>query len=130
VLHRPYKDDAYLTLVHGVKFDMVIVNLYDFAATVADKKATHEQIVEKIDIGGPTLLRAAAKNHANCIPVCDPRQYPGLLRMFNEAGRLDPDVITLATREELSCAVFINTSAYDEAIKQYWQSYAFSNLPG
>jgi phosphoribosylaminoimidazolecarboxamide formyltransferase/IMP cyclohydrolase len=96
--------------------DLVVVNLYPFEQTVARAGATHEEIVENIDIGGPSLVRAAAKNHHDVAVLTSPAQYgPVLDEMKAHQGAL-----TLATRERLAAAAFARTAAYDAAIAAYF----------
>jgi phosphoribosylaminoimidazolecarboxamide formyltransferase/IMP cyclohydrolase len=95
--------------------DLVVVNLYPFEQTVAKKDVTLEQAIENIDIGGPSMLRSAAKNHKWVTVVCDPADYPVVL------GELDEHEgdTSLATRERLACKVFLRTSSYDAAIGNF-----------
>jgi phosphoribosylaminoimidazolecarboxamide formyltransferase/IMP cyclohydrolase len=73
---------------HGLEpIDLVAVNLYPFAETVARPEVTLAEALEQIDIGGPTLLRAAAKNFAAVIPLCDPADYAMVLEALRGAGR-------------------------------------------
>lgn len=90
--------------------DLVVVNLYPFRETVARAGVTLEEAVEQIDIGGPSLLRAAAKNHNRVIVVVDPSDYPAVLSELAEAG------VSLETRRRLALKVFRHTAAYDAAI--------------
>jgi len=92
--------------------DLVVVNLYPFEQTVAKKDVTLEEAIENIDIGGPSMLRSAAKNHRWVTVVCDPVDYPVVLA---EMGEHAGDT-TLATRERLACKVFQRTGSYDSAI--------------
>lgn len=98
---------------HGVDFiDLVVVNLYPFEATVRDGAATLEEAVEQIDIGGPALLRAAAKNFQAVGVVCDPARYPAILEeLQRQGGRL-----TEPTRRALAVEAFAHTAWYDSAI--------------
>jgi phosphoribosylaminoimidazolecarboxamide formyltransferase/IMP cyclohydrolase len=102
---------------HGIEpIDLVVVNLYPFEATVAKAGSTHEEIVENIDIGGPSLLRAAAKNYHDVAVVTSPAQYAAILaEMQGNDGSL-----SLATREALAAAAFARTAAYDQAIATYF----------
>jgi phosphoribosylaminoimidazolecarboxamide formyltransferase/IMP cyclohydrolase len=96
--------------------DLVVCNLYPFEATVARAGSTHEEIVENIDIGGPTMVRAAAKNYHDVAILTDPCQYASIaaeLRTGNGA-------LGLATRERLAAAAFARTAAYDRAISAYF----------
>ncbi|MEA5414175.1 bifunctional phosphoribosylaminoimidazolecarboxamide formyltransferase/IMP cyclohydrolase [Synechococcus sp. BA-132 BA5] len=90
--------------------DVVVVNLYPFRATVADPGVSWETAIENIDIGGPAMVRAAAKNHADVVVLTDPDQYPGFLDSL-AAGRVDA-----ALRRRLALAAFAHTAAYDAAI--------------
>ena len=93
-------------------FDLVVVNLYPFAETVA-AGGTFDEIIEKIDVGGPTMVRAAAKNFASVAVVVDPEGYP-IAAEAAEAGGF-----TLAERQELSTIAFTRTAEYDEAISDW-----------
>ncbi len=95
--------------------DLVAINLYPFEQTVAKKDVTLKEAIENIDIGGPSMLRSAAKNHKWVTVLCDPEDYDGVLQEMEEhAGDT-----TLATRERLACKVFLRTSNYDAAIGNY-----------
>ncbi len=101
---------------HGIKpIDLVVVNLYRFEEAVAKPGCTLEEAVENIDIGGPTLLRAAAKNYQSVAVVVDPADYPAILHEL----KAHKGATTLATRFHLARKVFQLTSAYDAAIYQY-----------
>jgi len=91
--------------------ELVAVNLYPFERTAAAKSVTLPEVVEQIDIGGPCLLRAAAKNYERVTVVCDPRDYEAVLWHLAKEGRV-PD----ATRFELALKAFAHTAAYDAAI--------------
>ncbi|WP_040282967.1 bifunctional phosphoribosylaminoimidazolecarboxamide formyltransferase/IMP cyclohydrolase [Tessaracoccus massiliensis] len=93
-------------------FDLVITNLYPFAATVASG-ASQDECIEQIDIGGPTMVRAAAKNHASVAVITSAEQYP-MLRAALTAGGL-----TLAQRRELAAAAFVHTANYDVAVASW-----------
>ncbi|MDR2714660.1 MAG: bifunctional phosphoribosylaminoimidazolecarboxamide formyltransferase/IMP cyclohydrolase [Coriobacteriales bacterium] len=92
--------------------DMVVVNLYAFEATVAKKGVTFAEAIENIDIGGPSMLRSAAKNHASVAVVTNPTSYDAVL---NEM-RSNKGALTAPTRQRLALEVFQLTSAYDNAI--------------
>jgi len=94
--------------------DLVVVNLYPFQATVADPDCTLENAIENIDIGGPTLLRAAAKNHAGVAVVVDPADYAGVLEEIRTGGG-----VAETTRFALAKKVFAHTAGYDGAIANY-----------
>jgi phosphoribosylaminoimidazolecarboxamide formyltransferase/IMP cyclohydrolase len=94
--------------------DLLVVNLYPFQATVADPDCRFEDAIENIDIGGPTMLRAAAKNHAGVVVVVDPADYPELLQHLQVGGNV-PDGVKF----HLARKVFAHTAAYDGAIANY-----------
>jgi phosphoribosylaminoimidazolecarboxamide formyltransferase / IMP cyclohydrolase len=93
--------------------DIVVVNLYPFEATVARPGVDVAEAVENIDIGGPTMVRASAKNHASVVIVVDPQQYPAILEELRQGGP------TPERRLELARAAFAHTAAYDSAIAGY-----------
>ncbi len=97
--------------------DIVVVNLYPFEATVADPACRFEDAIENIDIGGPAMLRSAAKNHAAVAVVVDPADYASLLDEIGARGELSAD-----TRFRLAAKAFAHTAAYDGAISNYLSS--------
>lgn len=101
---------------NGVEFiDMVVVNLYPFEATIARPNVTLEEAIENIDIGGPAMIRAAAKNYRYVAVVTDPSQYEDVIdELENNNGG-----ISLETRFKLAKAVFRLTSHYDRMISDY-----------
>jgi phosphoribosylaminoimidazolecarboxamide formyltransferase/IMP cyclohydrolase len=102
---------------HGIgPIDLVVANLYPFEATVARAGVSHEEIVENIDIGGPSLVRAAAKNYHDVAVLTAPSQYAPLLEEMKAHG----GSLTLDTRERLAAAAFVRTAAYDQAIAAYF----------
>jgi phosphoribosylaminoimidazolecarboxamide formyltransferase/IMP cyclohydrolase len=106
---------------HGIQpIDLVVCNLYPFEATAARPGATHEEIVENIDIGGPSMVRSAAKNYHDVAILTDPSQYAAVLDELkqNQGG------LSLATRERLAGAAFARTTAYDRAISAYFAGRA------
>jgi phosphoribosylaminoimidazolecarboxamide formyltransferase/IMP cyclohydrolase len=94
--------------------DLLVVNLYPFQATVADPDCRFDDAVENIDIGGPAMLRAAAKNHGDVAVVVDPADYQKVLGELKARG-----AVSSATRFELARKVFAHTAAYDGAIANY-----------
>ncbi|MDR0392545.1 MAG: bifunctional phosphoribosylaminoimidazolecarboxamide formyltransferase/IMP cyclohydrolase [Planctomycetaceae bacterium] len=96
-------------------FELVVVNLYPFEATVAREGVTEEEAIENIDIGGPTMIRAAAKNHAFTTVVTDCEQYSTVLEQIEKAGRT-----TLQLRQSLARDAFTMTANYDSAISQFF----------
>ncbi|HVR37459.1 MAG TPA: bifunctional phosphoribosylaminoimidazolecarboxamide formyltransferase/IMP cyclohydrolase [Thermoanaerobaculia bacterium] len=95
------------------RVDLVVVNLYPFEATIAKEGVTIDEAIEQIDIGGPSMLRAAAKNHKHVLPLCDPSLYADFVREF-ESG-----AISDAFRLRCAIAVFEKTSAYDMTIATF-----------
>lgn len=95
--------------------DLVVVNLYPFEETVAQEGVTLAEAIEKIDIGGPSMLRSAAKNYSAVTVVTDPSDYERVLSEMSEEG----GDTTLRLREELAIKVFQRTSSYDGAISNY-----------
>src|ERR687897_2308955 len=99
---------------HGIApIDLVAVNLYPFQLTIAREDASLEDALENIDVGGPSMLRSAAKNHASVLPVVDPTDYTAVLEML-QRGEIDSD-----TRREFAAKVFAHTADYDAAIAAY-----------
>lgn len=99
---------------HGIElFQLVVVDLYPFEATVAGDGVTDRQAIENIDIGGPALIRAAAKNHAHVGVVTSPDQYDQVVQAVGDGG-LDEEL-----RQELARAAFYRTAAYDAAILRW-----------
>ncbi len=99
-------------------FDLVVVNLYPFADTVASG-ASPEECIEKIDIGGPAMVRAAAKNHASVAVVVDPARYGDVLKAVRSGG------FTLEERKRLAAAAFAHTASYDAAVAAWFaEAYA------
>jgi phosphoribosylaminoimidazolecarboxamide formyltransferase/IMP cyclohydrolase len=96
--------------------DLVVVNLYPFEATIAKEGVTIHEAIEQIDIGGPSMLRAAAKNHRYVLPLCDPSLYSDFLREF-EAGEISEEF-----RRRCAIEVFRKTSAYDAMIATFLES--------
>jgi phosphoribosylaminoimidazolecarboxamide formyltransferase/IMP cyclohydrolase len=106
---------------HGIEqVDLVCVNLYPFEQTVARGAATHE-VVENIDIGGPTMIRAAAKNHAYAAVVVDPADYEGVLGELRDSGGR----LSMSTRVRLAAVAFATTARYDAAISRWFAARAY-----
>ncbi len=101
---------------HGIKpIDLVIVNLYPFESTIAKEGVTDSQAIEQIDIGGPSMVRSAAKNHASVAIVTDPSQYESLLNELDTHG----GHTTFALRKNLAAQAFVQTASYDAMIAQW-----------
>src|SRR6516165_2607415 len=115
LLGRRGVDEPVMTQ-HGIEpIDLLIVNLYPFAATVARAGCSYEEAIENIDIGGPAMLRAAAKNHASVLVVVDPQDYPLLLQeLATHTGGSAP-----ATRARFAAKAFAHTASYDTMVAAY-----------
>jgi phosphoribosylaminoimidazolecarboxamide formyltransferase/IMP cyclohydrolase len=101
---------------HGIlPIDLVIVNLYPFEATIAKPGVTLEEAIEQIDIGGPSMLRSAAKNYRSVTVVVDPADYADVI----DAMKANDRATTLQLRERLGIKVFVTTSKYDGAIANF-----------
>ncbi len=111
LLGREGRDEADLARLGGDFIDLVIVNLYPFEQTLARGGASFEELIENIDIGGPSMLRSAAKNHERVTVICDPADYDLVLAELREHGNTTP-----ATRRRLAGKVFSHTAAYDGMI--------------
>ena len=109
ILARGEEDDADLAAVSAERFDLVVCNLYPFVDTLASG-ASHDDLVEMIDIGGPAMIRAAAKNHARVTVVVSPDQYEEVAAAV-EAGGPDGEM-----RRRLAAEAFFATAAYDAAV--------------
>lgn len=110
--------DASVMDTHGiVEIDLVVVNLYPFQQTIAKPDCTLEDAIENIDIGGPAMIRAAAKNHNDVVVVTDPSDYALLLAELKRIA-----ATTLATRFTLAQKAFAHTAQYDHAISGYLMS--------
>ncbi len=96
--------------------DLVVVNLYPFEQTIAQADVTVEQAIEQIDIGGPTLLRAAAKNFAYLTVLCEPSQYSEYLTELEQSN----GTISLEFRQKMAGKAFAHTQSYDRAISAYF----------
>jgi phosphoribosylaminoimidazolecarboxamide formyltransferase / IMP cyclohydrolase len=117
ILARRDRDDDVATLeLHEIEpFDLVCVNLYPFEQVSARRGVTEAEAVEMIDVGGPSMLRGAAKNFAHCAPICRPARYGFVLEQLREHGEL-----SLETRRELAAEAFATTAAYDAAIASWF----------
>ena len=105
---------------NGIEFiDLVCVNLYPFAATIAKPGVTMEDAVENIDIGGPSMLRSAAKNWRDVTVVCDPADYAVVLDEIRASGNTKPE-----TRLTLSAKAYTHTAQYDTMIARYMRAQA------
>ena len=98
--------------------DVVVVNLYPFRETVADPAVSWDKAIENIDIGGPTMVRSAAKNHEHVAVLTDPDQYDRVLAAFEASG----GVLSASVRRQLALEAFAHTAAYDAAITRWMQA--------
>ncbi len=113
---RDHPDDLAALDEHGIEpFDLVCVSLYPFAQIAGRYGVTEEEAVEMIDIGGPSMLRGAAKNFAHVVPVCRPEQYRRVLDELEGDGEVSAD-----TRRELAAEAFATTAAYEAAISTWF----------
>jgi len=113
---RDRPEDAATLAEHDIEpFDLVCVNLYPFEQVAARQGVTEAEAVEMIDIGGPSMLRGAAKNFAHCAPVCRPDQYGFVLDELRGSGE-----ISLDTRRELAAEAFATSAAYEAAIATWF----------
>jgi phosphoribosylaminoimidazolecarboxamide formyltransferase/IMP cyclohydrolase len=117
ILARRDRDDDVATLEeHAIEpFELVCVNLYPFEEVAAKKGVTEAEAVEMIDVGGPSMLRGAAKNFAHCAPVCRPERYGFVLDELTSEGKLSLD-----TRRELAAEAFATSAAYEAAIAAWF----------
>lgn len=117
ILHRrDHAEDQQALATHGIaSLDLVVVNLYPFASTVAREGVRLEECIEQIDIGGPSLIRAAAKNHAWVTVVTSAAQYGDVLRELSENGRTSQEL-----RFQLAARAFEHTAQYDQAISAWF----------
>ena len=115
LLARRGIDDAVMASQGIQPIDLLVVNLYPFAATVARAGASYAEAIENIDVGGPAMLRAAAKNHESVLVVVEPADYPQLLKELDtHQGGSD-----LATRAALAAKAFAYTARYDTMVAAY-----------
>jgi phosphoribosylaminoimidazolecarboxamide formyltransferase / IMP cyclohydrolase len=113
LLGRRGIDDDVMQAHQIEAIDLLVVNLYPFAATIAKPDVSYEDAIENIDIGGPAMLRAAAKNHERVAVVVDPKDYDGLIQALQHGGT------ELAQRRAFAAKTYAHTSAYDGQITQW-----------
>ena len=122
---RSNKEHAASMDKHGIRpIDLLVVNLYPFEATVA-KGAAFEDCIENIDIGGPAMIRAAAKNHADVAVVVEPADYDKVLAEL----ALHNGMTTLELRQKLAAKAYARTAAYDAAISNWFAETLHDNAP-
>jgi phosphoribosylaminoimidazolecarboxamide formyltransferase/IMP cyclohydrolase len=111
---------------HGIPpIDLVVVSLYPFEQTIARTGTTRAEAIEQIDVGGPTMIRAAAKNHASVAVLTDASQYAAVLDELKASG----GALGEATRARLAREAFQRTARYDAAIAKYLSEGASSSAP-
>ncbi len=125
ILGRRGQDDEVMS-EHGIEpIDLIVVNLYPFEATVSNPECTLEDAIENIDIGGPAMVRAAAKNHANVVIVVEPEDYAIILDELASEGGIHEQ-----TRFRLAVRAFEHTARYDGMIANYLGSIVENGKPG
>lgn len=125
ILARPTDEDRHELEKHSIReIDMVVCNLYPFQQTIGRPDVSLSEAVEQIDIGGVTLLRAAAKNFARVTVISDPADYPGVTNELRQEG-----FVTMAYRARLARKAFNHTARYDAAITNYLSGQSSSDLP-
>ncbi|WP_026691234.1 bifunctional phosphoribosylaminoimidazolecarboxamide formyltransferase/IMP cyclohydrolase [Alteribacter aurantiacus] len=120
-------NDEHMTALddHGIEaIDMVIVNLYPFQATIENPDATFADAIENIDIGGPSMIRSAAKNHRDVAIVVDPADYPRLLEEVKTDGE-----VSLEFKQKLAAKAFRHTASYDALIAEYLTEHVGDEYP-
>ncbi len=114
---RDVPADLQVVAEHGIAlFDVVVVNLYPFEETIARQQTTLSEAIEQIDVGGPSLIRAAGKNHAAVVVLSSPDQYEDFMQQLASGGET-----TLAYRQQLAAAAFAHTAGYDSIIANYFR---------
>lgn len=117
ILAREGQDEGDLARLGASFIDLVVVNLYPFEKTLARPDASFEDLIENIDIGGPCMVRAAAKNHARVTVVCDPADYGWVIDELKQKGEVSPQ-----QRRRLAAKAFTHTAHYDTAISRWLTS--------
>ncbi|HPM81733.1 MAG TPA: bifunctional phosphoribosylaminoimidazolecarboxamide formyltransferase/IMP cyclohydrolase [Candidatus Anammoximicrobium sp.] len=117
---RDHEEDLQALQQHGIlPFELIVVNLYPFEATVSRAGVSMAEAIEQIDIGGPSLVRAAAKNHAFVAIVTNPEQYSAVLQEISNSGSVSDSL-----RQRLAAEAFAHTAAYDRTIADYFAGAA------
>lgn len=117
LLARAGKDEPDLARLGAEFIDLVAVNLYPFEKTLQKPGVETQELIENIDIGGPSMIRSAAKNHDRVAVVCDSADYVLVLEEIREGG-----MVSARTRRRLAAKAFAHTSAYDSAIAKWLMS--------
>ena len=119
ILAREGQDEGDLARVGASFIDLVVVNLYPFEKTLARADASFEDLIENIDIGGPCMVRAAAKNHARVTVVCDPADYGWVIDELRKNREVPAPL-----RRRLAAKAFTHTAHYDTAISRWLTAQA------
>jgi len=104
--------------------ELVVVNLYPFERTMANPESTEEEIIENIDIGGPTLIRSAAKNFRHVVVLTEKQDYTEVVKQLQDKG-----TTTLSLRKELAGKAFAHVEHYDKVIAQYFRKSLHKENP-
>ena len=104
-----------LSKIDATTIDLVVVNLYPFVQEAAEKNLPIEKAIEFIDIGGPSMLRASAKNHESVVPICDPNDYNEFISEIDKSN----GEISMEVRQKYAVKVFSVTTKYDADISSY-----------
>ncbi len=131
LVRRDSEDDMQtLSELGYAGIDLVCVNLYPFEETAArEPPASDQELIEMIDIGGPTMVRSAAKNHADVIIVTSPEQYDSILHALSESNG-KPSGVGLEMRKELALSAFQSTAAYDSSVSsELWSRFSEKAIP-
>ena len=119
ILARPITEHLKQAEALGIELiDLVAVNLYPFEETIRQEGIQHDEAVEEIDIGGPAMVRSAAKNHERVTVLVDPEDYPAIVDILKETGNVPAD-----KRAALAAKAFRHTAAYDACIANYFETY-------
>ncbi|AHC15227.1 IMP cyclohydrolase / phosphoribosylaminoimidazolecarboxamide formyltransferase [Salinispira pacifica] len=127
LLSEPYNSDHRedMKRTQSIDFDMVVVNLYPFSQQISRKESTMESARSHIDIGGPTMLRASAKNYIRVASVCNPESYEEILSSMDKGD----GSLNLEMRFSLARRSFEHTAGYDQAISSYLAGCSTDQLP-
>ena len=122
---RDVKEHMDAIAAKGIKpVDMVVVNLYPFKQTVLKEGVTFDEVVENIDIGGPSMIRAAAKNYKSVAVVTDPKQYPEIVAELKDKGEISEEL-----HGKLMAEAFVDTANYDSMIASQMYKHFCTGFP-
>jgi len=123
-MRNSYEHMKQLEELNITPIDIVVINLYPFKETISKADATLEESIENIDIGGPAMLRSAAKNYQDVVVITDPKDYEMAIKAIEETGE-----ISIEAKYRLALKVFEHTSHYDAMISQYLRNQIHGELP-